>query len=480
MGLKRFGKRNLLVCVIITLVWAMTAPCLPGGHAQDDLTAALIQKFDSFPWVAYSPTNYNPESDPPVVPADADMAEDLRVLYEAGFRGIVTYGAGGVLSNVPRLAREAGFEGVVMGIWTPGDPDETMAAVTAAADVDGYVVGNEGINFGRYDFDTLKAAIIDLREQTGKPVTTTDVVSLYSTDEALLTVGDWIFPTVHPYWQNYLDPVEAFDWTQEKYDGLQALTGDIAVVLKEVGLPTAGDEDLSEYQQAEYYLYMRDSGIRFVYFEAFDQPWKVEDGVGEHWGLFASDRTPKAAANYITKGYPPFYVYADFEAPDNHFVPEGWMGCYNDIDVDEEDQSNPHSGSDAIRITYTPSASCNAGWAGIYWWYPPGSDWCEEKGGYNLRGWTRLTFWARGENGGEIAQFKVGGLRTAAGDVCDSMENPKETDMMRLSAEWQQYTISLYRQDLSHIMGGFVWVTNTTEPTTTIYLDDIRFEWSEE
>ena len=412
------------------------------------------------------------------MPDTEEIVEDLRVLYEAEFRGIVTYGAGGVLSEIPRLAREVGFEGVVMGIWTPGDPEETEAAIQATSYVDGYVVGNEGLFFDRYDFEALERAVSELRVETGKPVTTSEVLSLYYTEEKLLRLGDWVFPNAHPYWQGITDPSDAVIWTQDTFDSLKTKADDIPVVLKEVGLPTAGAPRLSEYQQAEYYARLRDKPVNFVYFEAFDQPWKTEDGIGPHWGLFHSDRSPKVAGCCVVKGYPPFYVYADKGAPHNHFVPEGWMGCGQGIEFDQNDKGSPFSGTSSIRITYAPKLECTQKWAGIYWWHPPDSDWCEKPGGFDLRGWTKLTFWAKGEKGGEVAEFKVGGLKNADRDDCDSLQPARTTHPLELSGQWTQYTISLYGRDLSHIAGGFVWVTDAKQETT-IYLDEIRFEWSE-
>ena len=438
-------------------------------------TLALPQKFGLFPWIDYAPTNFNPDSG--LMPSFESIAEDLRVLYEAGFRGIVTYEAGGVFAEIPRLAHEAGFEGVLMGVWMPGDEAETQAAVNAAPFVDGYVVGNEGLYFDRYEFPVLAQAIDDLRQKTGKPVTTTEVLSLYN-DPELIGLGDWLFPNAHPYWQSITDPEAAVNWTVSIYDSLLQKAPQGGVVLKEVGLPTAGDQKTSEYQQAEYYARLRDTHVRFMYFEAFDQPWKAEDGVGAHWGLFNSDRSAKAASRYISRGYPPIYVYADWMAPHNHFVPEGFMGCYQGIDMDEKDTSSPYSGSTSIKITYTPLASCKQKWAGVYWWDPPGGDWCRKEGGYDLTGWTKLTFWARGENGGEPVEFKVGGLMKPDGQACDSIVIPYTTDPMTLTDTWTQYSISLYGADLSHIAGGFVWVTNSEDPIT-LYLDEIRFEWSE-
>jgi len=442
-------------------------------------TLTLFQKFEAFPWIAYAPTHQNPDAGK--APSVEDITEDLRVIYRAGFRGVVTYGGKDILADIPRLARQAGFEGVVMGIWTPDDQKEAEAAARVSAEVDGYVVGNEGLFFKRYSISELESAIVSLREKTRKPVTTSEIASSYITDEKLASLGDWVFPTAHPYWENITDPTAAFKWTQGMYEKIKAKSGKLPVILKEVGLPTTGAPKLSEYQQAEYYARLRQSSVRFVYFEAFDQTWKTEDGVGPHWGLFQADRTPKVVSNYVKKGYPPFYVYADFGAPHNHFVPEGFMGCSAGIQIDQNSRTNPYSGVSSIKITFIPQTNCLK-WAGVYWWDPPSGNWCSKPGGFDLTGWNKLTFWARGDKGGEVVEFKVGGLKKADGTTpCDSLQPEGTTAQVTLPKdpkEWKQYTISLYGKDLSHIAGGFVWVTNATQEEA-IYLDEIRFEWSE-
>ncbi len=101
-----------------------------------------------------------------------------------------------------------------------------------------------------------------------------------------------------------------------------------------------------------------------------------------------------------------------------------------------------------------------------------------------LKGKTRITFWARGQKGGEKAEFKTGGLgRNDKGipnkPFYDSFK-VMSTDpaVTILTVNWQKYTINLEGQDLTKIMGGFVWVTNNTQnpQEATIYLDDIQFE----
>jgi hypothetical protein len=168
----------------------------------------------------------------------------------------------------------------------------------------------------------------------------------------------------------------------------------------------------------------------------------------------------------------PFYVYADWGSEKNHYVPKGWMGDINDIQFDDNYKLDP-ARSSIIQIVYTPKGSNQ--WVGVYWWDPPDGDWGNKDGGFNLSCATKLTFWARGEKGGEKAELKVGGLK---GAYQDSLQPALSTGPIVLTKDWKQYTLDLSGKNLSHIIGGLVWVTNKpSNPNgATIYLDDIRFE----
>ena len=157
------------------------------------------------------------------------------------------------------------------------------------------------------------------------------------------------------------------------------------------------------------------------------------------------------------------------------FYPSGWMGDWGDITLDDACTDNPHSEPTCIKITYSAAKSQGKGWAGIYWQYPD-SNWGDNPDGRDLTGATKLTFWARGEKGGEKAEFKVGGID---GKYPDSIQPPVSTGVIVLSDKWHQYSIDLTGKDLSHVIGGFCWVTNKNQNPygCTIYLDDIKFEW---
>jgi len=111
--------------------------------------------------------------------------------------------------------------------------------------------------------------------------------------------------------------------------------------------------------------------------------------------------------------------------------------------------------------------------AGIYWLYPD-KNWGDMPEGRNLTGEKKVVFWAKGAKGGERAEFKVGGV---SGKYPDSIQPPLSTGPILLSEKWQKFTIDLEGRDLSHVVGGFCWVTNVEQnhDGSVIYVADIQF-----
>ena len=167
-------------------------------------------------------------------------------------------------------------------------------------------------------------------------------------------------------------------------------------------------------------------------------------------------------------------VYTDKGSRDNHFIPSGFMPDGKCLALDDAWVQDCHSGKACIKITYDVTCSKQgAKWAGIYW-QNPANNWGNRKGGFDLTGATRLTFWAKGENGGErIEEFKLGGI---SGDYPDS--DSAIMGPVILTKEWKEYSIDLRGKDLSYVSGGFAWSTNVdvNPEDCTFYLDDIRYE----
>ena len=150
------------------------------------------------------------------------------------------------------------------------------------------------------------------------------------------------------------------------------------------------------------------------------------------------------------------------------------MGDYQDITLAPDVLENPHSGSTCIKITVTNKASSGARWTGLYWQNPANNWGSAASGGFDLKGAHKLTFWARGEKGGErIEEFKMGGISGAFPDSDTAGIGP-----VVLTQEWKQYTCDLAGKDLSHIIGGFAWSTtlDVNPEGCVFYLDDIKYE----
>ena len=149
------------------------------------------------------------------------------------------------------------------------------------------------------------------------------------------------------------------------------------------------------------------------------------------------------------------------------------MGDSSDLKIDAGSSDNPYFGKTCIKITYANKASNGARWAGMYWQNPP-NNWGGVDGGYDLSHATKVTFWARGEKGGErIEEFKIGGIM---GEYSDS--DTAGIGPVVLDKEWKQYTIDLKGKDLSYIIGGFAWAANLdVDPDGCVfYLDEIKYE----
>ena len=167
----------------------------------------------------------------------------------------------------------------------------------------------------------------------------------------------------------------------------------------------------------------------------------------------------------------PFAVYKD-QGPGNHYIASGKMGDTSDIRMTYASFKDPHSGTTCIRVIYTADMAQGAGWSGVYW-QNPANNWGNKKGGYDLTGAKKLTFWVRGEKGSEIVEFKMGGIIGPHGDTDQASTGP-----IQLSSEWKEYTFDMSELDLSNIIGGFCFsLSGMDNPDGVIfYLDDIIYE----
>lgn len=162
----------------------------------------------------------------------------------------------------------------------------------------------------------------------------------------------------------------------------------------------------------------------------------------------------------------------------NIFTASGWMGDgeygRKYIDFDGACETIPYSEPTCIRIKYTFGPKR---WAGIYWQNKP-DNWGDKPGNnYSKKGFTKVTFWAKGETGKEVVEFKTGGISDSKKKYHDSFE--ETIGRITLSKEWKQYIVDLESADLSSVIGGFCWVASSdynNQKTIVFYIDDIYFE----
>lgn len=165
----------------------------------------------------------------------------------------------------------------------------------------------------------------------------------------------------------------------------------------------------------------------------------------------------------------PLVVYRNCEDEgEQYFIPSGWMGSYDSIEFDDCWKENPRSGESCIKISFSDPR----GWGGIAW-QNPANNWGDDEGGIDLTGAKKLTFWARGDKGGEMVEFKMG-IIPRNKPYFDTGKG--SLGRVKLEKEWKKFEIPLEGKDLSRIMTGFVLsLKGRTEPVV-FYLDDIIYE----
>jgi len=164
-----------------------------------------------------------------------------------------------------------------------------------------------------------------------------------------------------------------------------------------------------------------------------------------------------------------FDVYTDFLSGGNHSSASGWMGDIDVLQVDPKWQENCYNGHTCFKNIWETT---EPGWVGIRW-LQPNKNWAAlPNAGFDLSNATKLTFWARGEIGGESVEFVTGGVK---GDYPDSLQPAVSTGTISLTTDWKKYEIPLAGKnlDLSHIISPFGWLVRN-DPI--FYIDDVKYE----
>jgi CHAT domain-containing protein len=169
-------------------------------------------------------------------------------------------------------------------------------------------------------------------------------------------------------------------------------------------------------------------------------------------------------------------------------IPAGWMseqGQSSDPSSIIQLSHSPqgcHTGEDCVQVQYQAGAT----WSGVVWWPkacgPKGTPEAWERAkscacasdlltAGNFSRVSKVSFWARGERGGEVVEFRVG-------DDTLCPRPGRSSGLLTLSTDWKQYEIDLTGIDMKQAVGLFMWIaTDLHNPSgATFYLDDVQFE----
>jgi hypothetical protein len=165
-----------------------------------------------------------------------------------------------------------------------------------------------------------------------------------------------------------------------------------------------------------------------------------------------------------------------------YFIPSLWMGDGTSpqpyVQYERKSAEAYHTEPSSERWSYSPDDDA-LGWAAVGYVFPENN--VGDKKGKDLsgRGYTRLTFWARGLNGGEQVQFKAGDHTKSGAKYPASFE--AATPILTLTHTWQQYAIDLTGKDLSNVTCGFVWLARQEDQEDAsipviFFIDDVQYE----
>lgn len=256
--------------------------------------------------LCYGPFRQGQNPNYGIYPSEAEIREDItnKLVYLA--TSIRTYGNESTLYKIPEFCNSANLE-CYPAAWIDNYSEDTNQVArliqignAGYSTTKGLIVGTEFLWRNGSSESTLVGYINQVKAATGKQVTANEQWHIYRDYPTMANAVDFILINVHPYWEQ-VNITNAANFVLEKYNYVKSLYPGKKVMIGETGWPSSGPSYGTAVPSAEnqarfvreFTAIAKSNGIEYLAFEAFDEPWKGEGGVGAYWGLLDKNRTLK-------------------------------------------------------------------------------------------------------------------------------------------------------------------------------------------
>lgn len=267
--------------------------------------------------------NFGPFVEEGTAPGVTDLTESEITNLLSNIRPythwVRTYGVNNGQDKVGEIGHSMGIK-VAMGVWLdsdlPSNSDQLNRAVELAnaGEIDMVIVGNEVLLAGSLSEADLVAYIRQAKDALpGWQIACSEEIG------ALLHAAQWQaacdiwLVNVYPFWQG-VNINDALKRMHEQYRQLVELAAGKQVIIGETGWPSDTDDRagmgdaLPNPGNAAYYFlnfvsWAEANNVEYFFFEAFDEPWKVELGFGNHWGIWDQYLNLKPSMELVFNGY---------------------------------------------------------------------------------------------------------------------------------------------------------------------------------
>jgi hypothetical protein len=147
------------------------------------------------------------------------------------------------------------------------------------------------------------------------------------------------------------------------------------------------------------------------------------------------------------------------------------VGAKKRIHWEKTAPSDARSAPDAWKLDFEKSG----GFAGVCWKNKLGNEGEAPGDDLSKARYRRISFWAKGAAGGEVAEFRAGGLGNVKTRYQESFD--VSAGKIRLTPSWSEYAIYVMDADLSSVMTPFCVLFHREDNAehTVIYVDDIQY-----